>query len=210
MIPVTFDNETHTYLDGSGSPLPSVTRIIRTVYQTPSFGHSDDARMRGEAVHHGCRLLSEDTVFNIERLHPKIQPYVLGWGQYRAESGFRSVFWEKPLASRFGFAGKPDAFGMVGDSLILPDVKTGSRPEWVGVQLAGYTMLVRENFPEYADRPIKRRAIQLTEDGKHKIHTGVNLKRHGFVPFDDSRWDQWWNSCLNVYLSGLMKIEEVP
>lgn len=206
MLEVTFEESSHSYADRNGSFLPSVTRIIKEVFQTGSFGYSDDSRARGEAVHRACQLISEGR-FAAERAHATIQPYARAWERYVDECGFKSVFWERPLMSKYGFAGKPDTFGRLPDgSVVLIDLKSGVAPKWVAVQLAAYEMLIRENVQDVLK--IKRRSVQLQADGRYKIFTGVTVPGHGFIPFDDGRFDAFWNSALNIYRSGLLKIED--
>lgn len=207
MVPVSYEDSSHVYLDAQGKRLPSVTSIIREVFQTGSFGYSEDARMRGDAVHFACQLISEGRYVE-QRVHPTIQPFGRAWRAYTLDCGYVSEWWERPLASRFGFAGKPDTKGAAGaghEPMVL-DVKSGQRPAWVGLQLAGYDMLIQENFS--GTPKLKRRAVQLQADERYTVHTGVNIPGNGFVPFDDSRCEVWWASALNVYKSGLMKVQE--
>ena len=108
------------------------------------------------------------------------------------------------MVSKLGYAGKPDTWA----APMLYDIKTGSFPISTGLQLAAYEMLIQENFP--GTPKLSRRGVQLSKEGKYTIRTGVNVPRlNEFVSFDDPRWMTWWISCLNVYRSGLMKIEEV-
>lgn len=207
MNPVTYTDSDHVYLDAHGKRLPSVTTIIREVFQTGSFGHSPESRFRGEAVHRACQLISEGRYVE-DRAHEVIRPFARGWRAYVLDCGYVSSHWEIPMASRFGFAGKPDTWGAAGaahDPMLL-DCKTGSRPLWVAVQLAGYDMLIRENFP--GTPRMKRRAVQLQADGRYTVHSGVNIPGNGFMPFDDSRWDNLWNASLVVYSSGLLKVAD--
>lgn len=209
MNPVTFNEEKHLYIDGSGTPVQSVTRIIREVFQTTTFGHSDRARHRGDDVHKCCQLISEGR-WDEESTSPEIADYARGWEKYIKEMGYVSRYWEVPLVSMLGFAGKPDTWGTCGTdrpTWLLPDVKSGQRPATVGIQLAAYDMLIHENYP--GTPALSRRAIQLHKTGKYTVHTGVNLPGHGFVDFNHSKWEHLWLSCLNIYRSGLMKIEEV-
>lgn len=204
MLEVTFEESSHSYADRNGSSLPSVTRIIKEVFQTGSFGHSDDARMRGEAVHRACQLISEGR-FKPEQAHSTIEPYAQAWARYVSECGFKSEFWEQPLASAYGFAGKPDTFGrLAGGHRAVLDCKSGSRPVWVLLQLAAYEMLIQENFPDVG--PLKKRAVQLLSDGTYKVHTGVTVPGHGFVQFDDPRCRDWFVSALNIHRSGIFKV----
>lgn len=201
---VNFNEERHEYTSESGVVLPSVTRIIREVFQLEGWGHNQSAADRGDAVHLICRLVSEGDMRVLERAHPVLQPYGRAWIRATLELQYVSSVWELALASKLGYAGRLDTVGIMGPRQIpaLWDAKSGQRPLWVGLQLAGYDMLYRENFP---DEPrLARRAIQLSADGTYVLHSGVNIQGV-WRDFDNYFWDQLWLSALNVYNSGLLK-----
>lgn len=206
IIPVSFDEANHAYTV-NGVRVPSVTQIIREVFQLQGWGYNQDAADRGEAVHKLCQLISEGDhgLLESDRVHPELRGYGRAWYNCCLELEYVSHWWEKPLASKLGYAGRLDTGGVMGSSHIptLGDVKSGQRPIWVGVQLGLYDYLYRENFPD-APR-MQRRAFQLEKDGSYTCHSGVNVPGRGWIDFDNSYWDVLAMSAINIHKSCLMK-----
>lgn len=219
MMPVSIDEATHVYTrTATGERLPSVTQIIHEVFQVQGWGYNQDTADRGEAVHHMCRLISAGDTEIEDRAElvweraadperENIAPYGRAWRRFVTEMGYVSEHWEQPLASSLGFAGRPDTWGVIGSDRapVLVDIKTGSLRNHVGVQLAAYAALLKENC--LVTGPMKRRAVLLEWDGSHTCASGIHVKEFGWIDFDNSYWDTLWNSALNCFRSGLIKTQ---
>jgi hypothetical protein len=191
MSTLTFDALTHTYAVGSRE-LPSVTKILRACSLYSSFYAKEEDRQRGEAVHHACRLICEGR-YREEGTHARVIPYARAFQKFVSRSGYRHLGAERPMASlRLNFAGTPDLWGTAGDPssshIWLLDLKSGTLPQSVGIQLAAYKMLM-------ADQPVQERvlvtqlrAINLSDD-----------ESYGVSAYDEPRWEAVWRSCLTVY-----------
>lgn len=139
---LTFDEATHGY-KWKGTPVPSVTQVIRSALGDQFAGVSHDAfarkRMLGQAAHRACELdslgmLDEATV------HPEVWPYLLAWRRFIFESGFKVVASEELFYEEvYGYAGRRDCRGYLDGAQAVVDFKTGA-PGMVGIQTAGYAM----------------------------------------------------------------------
>lgn len=163
-----FDAASHRYFLGN-EELPSVSRIIRPLQDFSSVP-SDVLAMKaalGTAVHRATELddagdLDEDSVDDA------VAPYLAAWRAFRAESGADLVAVEERLYHpQLRYAGTLDRLATLrGRGTWLLDIKSGTSVDpWVGVQLAGYRLLV-----EAAGRNVDNcAAVQLRDDGSYRI-----------------------------------------
>jgi hypothetical protein len=195
MASLVFNPDDHSYSIGSRE-LPSVTQILKATGLYVSFYAKEEHRQRGEAVHHACRLICEGR-YTEEGTHEIVRPFARAFSKFVSRTGYRMMGAERPMASlRLGFAGTPDNWGLVGNSMWLIDVKTGSLPAAVPVQLAAYRMLMAAQpmgdlWPASAvvsPLGLHARAVQLCDDESYNISA-----------YDESRWESIWKSCLTVY-----------
>jgi hypothetical protein len=142
-----FDEETHTYrIDGR--IIPGVSDILSAA----SIGHSDTtdsgyevdadvmdyARDRGSDVHLACQLLDEGDL-DWESLDEEIEPYVVGYEQWKEETGFVPDMIEQILYNEADdYCGTMDRAGWIGDERVVVDIKTGSLKPWHRIQAAAY------------------------------------------------------------------------
>lgn len=158
---LTFDAEAHAYkLDGS--PLPSVTQVIRAVL--PGWQASEWYLQRGRALHHGCRLLDEGRL-NWNTVSPEIEPRITAWLHFRADWKATPILAEKPMAhSLYRYAGTPDRVFDRDDRLTVCDLKSSIEPQ-VKLQLGAYSLL----WAHQSQRKISQAvAVQLNDDGTYR------------------------------------------
>lgn len=167
-----FDQESHTYwLDGV--QIDGVTSMLKDMEDLSSIPPAILARKAalGTAVHCATELddqglLDEDTV------HEEVCGYLKGWRLFKREHKVEFISIEQKLAHRrMRYAGTVDRVMKVDGERGVWDIKTRLQiPPAVGIQLAAYNELVRENG--IADRRYKleNRAIQLKPDGTYQIH----------------------------------------
>lgn len=187
MTVLVFDEATHTYRVG-GRRLPSVTEVLKPLY-AGAFDFVTEEHLEwkselGRAVHKACEL-DDDGVLDEESLDELVAGYVRGWRKFRAETPIDVYMNERPLHSlALGFAGTVDCVAFVtapgGHRVpVLIDRKTVSAlSPVIGVQLAGYEILVREAVRDSKlaslFNDIVRWAVQLTPDGHYHIQPYSN------------------------------------
>lgn len=166
-----FDFATHTYsLANPYIELAGVTDIIRQAGLRPENGGNVFARLngmnRGTNVHLATAFDDKGTL-DESTLAPEYIPYLEQWRKFKRESGAQILSIELPLYSRkYLFAGTIDRIVSIGNSLYLLDIKTGGTPHIsTSIQLAGYKILLSENFPKLKFRTI---AVRITESNYDK------------------------------------------
>lgn len=162
-----FDEAAHRYtLDGR--PVPGVTSVLKLVSGADYAGVDPDvlarAAARGTAVHRMVELDGQG-ILDEDSLAEELQPYLVQWRQFRAQSGFVILAQECRVASRrHGYAGTLDLFGVLNGRFALVDVKSVVRVmRTTGPQTAAYEVALRECRPDLlpGDAPVDRFALQL-------------------------------------------------
>lgn len=148
---LTFDAPSHTYrIDGR--VVPSVTQLIKPLQD---FAGIDPAvleakRELGVFVHKACELDDADDLDEAS-IDPSVLPYVQAWRKFKRATGALILQSERQLVHRaLGFAGTLDRVAelhsITAGSRWLIDIKTSvDLSPWVGVQLAGYRLLLESN-----------------------------------------------------------------
>ncbi len=214
----TFDASRHEYR-ANGRKVPSVTQILRAVNLYGSYEFAKpEHRMRGVAVHQGCCLLDLGGTPQLGPVPSHLQDvadqivngYWPAFSRWRARSGFQGRIWELPMVdSVSGYAGCFDALGEIGDTVVLLDLKSGTLPEMVPVQLAAYDDLIRRGTPTRSDhpgiewlkavvqdgRPFHRVAVRLERDGKDTMYSQTSKG----ISYDNPMWLSAWRSSLNLF-----------
>lgn len=170
---LAFDAATHTYTYGA-RVLPSITQvlhatnILRVDPAIPAH-RLEFARERGAAVHLAIRFANEGRL-DAASLSALIEPYLFAWEAFCAKhaGAFDPLVVEEPLADPvLGFAGTPDAIGLLRDVLAVVEVKTGAEmPAGTAIQTAAQRWLAAQN-----GHPVVRRyGVQLRPDGTYRLH----------------------------------------
>lgn len=167
-----FDPESHTYWLG-GVQIDGVTSMLKGMEDLSSIPPAILARKAalGTAVHYATELddqgqLDEDTV------HEEVLGYLNGWRLFKQEHEVEFISIEQKLAHRrMRYAGTVDRVMKVDSERGVWDIKTRLEiPPVVGIQLAAYNELVRENGIADRRHKLENRAIQLKPEGAYQIH----------------------------------------
>jgi hypothetical protein len=174
MTNFVFNDLTHEYfLDGKR--MPSVTEIIAAVI--PRAWSPDPWYMERGTANHKAIALHLNGQLDESTLDPRIIGHFTAAKKFLAETGYgRGAIVERPMYSPHGFAGTPDL--IAGGKLI--DWKSSIEPT-VEFQLGAYSILA-------ALCSGKALAVELSEDGKYKIHA-----------FDVKAAQRLWMNLFSVY-----------
>lgn len=168
---LTFDEPSHTYRV-DGRVVPSVTQLLGTLQDWQGVPPSvlEAKAELGRCVHKACELDDADDL-DEESIDPVVLGYLQGWRKFKRETGALILQSERQLANRLlGFAGTLDRVAELlavsaGDRWLI-DIKSSSTlAPWVGVQLAGYRLLLESN----GERVDRLAAVQLLPDGTYRI-----------------------------------------
>ena len=166
-----FDEAQHAYRF-EGRPMPSVTTILKTAGIIDTTWYTEEAKTRGTHVHQAAHFFDEDDLA-LDSLRPEIRPFIDGYIKFRKDTAFYPVLVEQRLHHTAGFAGTLDRVGWLNDRMIQLDIKTGSVPDWAGLQTAGYEMALEQMIQlgkiELEAMPEARFALQVTAEGKYKL-----------------------------------------
>ncbi len=186
--------------------LPSNTQILKDRGVIDTTYYKPEHAQRGRDVHNLAdfwnkqRMLGNDIVW--ETVDPRYVGYLRGWAKFCMETGFRAHLSEQPLWHSADFATTIDAFGYIAGSSalwmpsptepgVLVEIKTGSFPKWVWLQMAlqelalierardGFVKIPGESqFFKLSQYP-RKVCVVLSADGKYKVHEGFNHNHTG-------------------------------
>jgi len=178
-----FDPDSHTYRVG-GVVVPNVTSILEGVgisdYSRLAWDVRDRALRRGIAVHEATRYDDENDL-DWNTLDASLRGYVEAWRRFRQETQFKPELIEhRGYNPTYGYAGTLDRLGAfpAGDKWII-DIKTGTMPWWVSIQLAAYAAFFEE------PRSYRRMAVALKSDGTYQVQE-----------FPGKQWQEEFNIFL--------------
>ncbi len=166
----TYDESTHTYtLDGK--VIPSVTQIIEEVI--PGGWKADDWYLqRGRAVHACASLIASGIPFKHD---PRITGQVSALRSFFEIVKPQVVEIEKAMGSAaYVFAGTPDLYGKISGVWSIVDWKGSMDVERVGLQLGGYSILVKENRGLEINIGY---GVEIRQDGTFKMSEAINLRK---------------------------------
>ena len=166
-----------------GDRLPSVSEIIAPLvdYSMVPEDRLAFAKDRGTAVHKACELDDLGTLDESSVDEEHVLPYLQAYRKFRTECEFEPEIIERPYYCKtLRVAGTPDR----GGTMLLPsstgrkrrvtavvDLKTVAEMKPViGVQLAGYALLMERN----GFVPEARIGLQLRKDGTYRVRTFGN------------------------------------
>ena len=84
---VHVNEERHEYAI-DGVLRPSVTQTLKDAGLTYDQWYTEEARLRGKAVHAACQLLDEDDL-DWDSVLPEYRGYVTAWERFKRDSGFQ-------------------------------------------------------------------------------------------------------------------------
>lgn len=178
---VTID-ENHVYRV-KGRIVEGTTTVLRRAGLIDARWFTPEGRERGRIVHKIAEL-EDRGVLELSSIDPRLVGYAEAYRKFKRETRFRPFLIEWRFHDRvLDVCGTLDRLGEAfDDDVLLVDIKTGDVEEWVGLQLVSYErgVLAHPGAPDYlADprskkirkyRSIKRRALQLRNDGTYKLH----------------------------------------
>ncbi len=164
---LTMDAE-HVYRLGD-RVVPSNTQILKDVGIVDTRYYNIEAALRGTYVHQASEIYCRnDGDFHWPAVDERYVGYVRGWERFVLESGFKSVLIEHPVIGP-GFATTVDRVGWLNGRLVVLEIKTGSRPEWVVLQTALQLEAILSQRATLKLNPTQRFSVTLKPDGKYKL-----------------------------------------
>lgn len=222
MPELSFTPSNHAYLC-DGERLPSTTEILRAAGLASSYSFAKPIhRFRGSSVHHGCAIIDLggeprvrlNPLYERDPDHIKVaQEIPVYWQAFRdakRDTGFQGCIWECSFIDcAAGYAGTFDCAGYTDGGEEIWDLKSGTMPPLVAVQLAAYWDLILRGSPvnpAHAGLPwlvevvrsghiVRRKALRLDKTGKYKIYSETNKGDH----FDSPIWTDVWRAALLLY-----------
>lgn len=161
MPEITFDPVAHAYTV-DGRPVPSVTQCLDWLVDwsmvPPALLEYKSAL--GTAVHEMVHLACRDELDEAD-LDPALQPYLVQWRKFVAESGYTVLQSELVVSHPTGFAGTLDlVLGRVARTKLkrfVCDIKTAKAiPATVGAQTIGYAEAYKSMGGSYDGRKVLR------------------------------------------------------
>jgi len=138
-----FNPAAHEYTENDGTPIPSVTQIIKAAGIIDDRWYTQEARDKGSAVHE----LAERYAAGI-RVDNKGNPlaayeYVNSFAAWCRDYHVFTLSTECRVYHKINgkaYAGTYDILADIGGKTVLIDIKTGAKAKWHAVQLAAYAM----------------------------------------------------------------------
>lgn len=173
-----FNEERHEYRE-NGIIRPSVNQILKAEGYINDRWFTKEACARGTAVHTAVQLL-EAGQLDWSTVDETVMPRVMAYESFRRETDFEPLFVEAMGSHpHYLYAGRPDLVGILNGFLVVPDIKTGARQDWMALQLAGYVELLphlqgyadaRSKYGDILDRPPRRYTIELGANERYHLH----------------------------------------
>lgn len=177
------DPVSHIYTLGA-RVLPGTTGLLKSAGLIDSTWFNDASRIRGTAVHRACHYRAEGDL-NWDKLDKSLHGYVRAYEDAIDALDFMPLEMEKSIYHETMLYGSTfDQFGTIKGKATMIELKSGTAPDWAGLQLAGQCMayLPRSFYG------IKRICLELHADGKYKA-----------IPCDDVDDFDVFIGCVNLY-----------
>ncbi len=166
--------------------LPSNTEILKDRRVIDARWYTESSRVRGTYVHEVTALYDNVRVrggdIGWDEIPAQYRGFCEAWRKFCREMAFVPILTEYALWHSSDFATTIDRLGTIGGMLVLLEIKTGSVPKWVWLQMAlqEAALVERVNAGDVvgvapllklSDYP-KKIAVCLKEDGRYSIHEG--------------------------------------
>ncbi len=164
---ISFQEDNHEYRLPDGTPVPSVSEILRFMSRELYGGIMqytlDHAADRGTRIHKECEILDK---YGTTEADADIVPYLQAYVKFKKEHNPQWDSIERPgYHATMMYAGTTDRIGtMDGKSCIL-DIKVQEqiKKPMVKAQLNGYALM-------FAQQPDALYCLQLKKDGTYRLH----------------------------------------
>ncbi len=157
-------DENHIYrIDGEITP--GVTEVLSPLgsFDMLRPGIIEPAQEFGKITHDTIHLYDTN---NLAEFDPALQPWMDAWERCKQEHKIKILHSEPMYHSRiYRFCGEPDKVVLIDGCPAIIDLKTGLPAPYVGLQLAGYAILVEENLG-ILFKKTKRISVYLHGEGK--------------------------------------------
>lgn len=170
----SYDPVKHLYTI-EGTPIPSVTQVIKATGLIDDTYFTEDARDRGKAVHLACEYHDKD-VLDESSVHEDIRPYLEAYKAFLSESRYKPVVIEASgVCQVYYFGGTVDRIGILNDCIALIDIKSGAIQSWAALQTAAYERLYLTgafgDFPDLQNHKceLRRYSLQLKNNGRYSL-----------------------------------------
>ena len=136
--------------------LPRVTTIIKEAGLMPFMPDTSVAMERGTAVHYATAYSDKGTL-DESTVSRNIMPYLMQWRRFLTEQKVKIKLIEQHVQDdTLGYQGTFDREVELDSDDWLFDIKTGTKSDWHGIQLAAY-------HHAHGKRHLKRGNLYLTE-----------------------------------------------
>lgn len=164
----------------NGTPVPSVTQILKATGVSADFSHVDPLvlerkRLIGQAAHAATHYWDQGDLAR-GSIAAEVEPYLAAWTFFRGERRFVPELLETVVYSRaHHFIGRFDRLGWVDAKTpqarrVMVDIKLGDPDAAAAdLQLAGYLEALREEQPDVRTEPIERWSVRLLDDGRYTL-----------------------------------------
>lgn len=172
-----FNATKHQY-SVNGRPLPSVSRIIRTL-GTDDFSHVQEIHLTLGKYRHQATEFDDRGTLDYAALDPSLRPYVDAWRKFKRDAQVVVLHAELALYHpELWYAGTIDRVARILNHPVpvVIDIKTGGRYEATRYQLAAYRELLKASgiYTRTAFEVLLRRdgLYQLSEATDHDYYFG--------------------------------------
>jgi hypothetical protein len=161
---LTLDFESHSYAF-DGVPVGGVSEMMAALGMVERSYFDDWSRDRGAAVHLALEYWMDNRI-DWSTIDPRIKGYVEAGVRFVEDAKMEQPIIERAIFDRvLRLAGTPDLICIAFGDPCVPDFKTGAIG-LAGVATAAYERAARVRFP--VEKPRRRMAVQLFQDGKYK------------------------------------------
>ncbi len=149
--------------------VPSVTQVIRLLAPR-TFEVDDYYKNRGIIIHTICHW--EDTnELDESSVDELLIGWLRAWRKFKSDTGFIITRAEHSLYHpKYGYAGRIDRYGMLNESLVVVDLKTGQPHPSDLLQAPSYLFLLRANKIKCE----KAFDLYLKSNGKYRLEEVKN------------------------------------
>ncbi len=165
---MTFDPGSHEYREDDGTPIPSVTQVLKAAGVIDDRWYTAEARDKGTAAHKLCERYAAGHREDKHGRPLRDIPYVNAFANWMDDSYPWAIATECRIYHRLNgkaYAGTFDLLAEIQGKRTLIDIKTGAPAKWHAVQLAAYAMASMDGAPV---NPDKCAVLYLKADGSYK------------------------------------------
>jgi hypothetical protein len=169
-----FNPAAHEYTEDDGTPIPSVTQIIKAAGIIDDRFYNADARDRGSAVHYMAERYAAGFRHDNRGNLLASYEYVNSFAEWMSDYGVFTLSTECRVYHKINgkaYAGTYDILADIGGKTVLIDIKTGAKAKWHAVQLAAYAMaypVVNGIVKAYPVNPDALAVLYLQAGGKYR------------------------------------------